>query len=56
MAGTYTWSASYSGDGNNNAVSDGSAGNGGADGGQPGQPDDHHHAQPDQRHAGHHAR
>ena len=46
MAGTYTWTCSYTGDGNNNAASR-QGRRGGADGGQPGQPDDHHDPQPD---------
>ena len=38
VAGTYTWSASYAGDGNNNTAIDQRRRR--ADGGQPGQPDD----------------
>ena len=40
VAGTYTWSATYGGDANNSTVTEtGSATNGEADRGQPGQPD-----------------
>ena len=55
MTGTYQWDATYSGDTNNNAVSDNNAANEQVDG-QRGQPDDHHDAQPDHGHAGHDAR
>ena len=54
VTGTYQWDASYSGDTNNNTASDNNAADRAGDG-QPGQPDDHHHPQPDHGHAGHDA-
>ena len=51
VAGTYTWSAAYSGDANNKVASEtGQRHQRRADGGQRGQPDDRHDGQPG-RHA-----
>ena len=50
MTGTYQWDATYSGDTNNNTVSDNGAGNEQVTVGR-GQPDDQHRAQPHDGHA-----
>ena len=52
VTGTYQWNATYSGDTNNNTVSDNNAASRAGDR-QPGQPDDHDDAEPDHGHAGH---
>ena len=53
VVGTYQWAASYSGD-SQQPPGPGPGWRVRAGHGEPGQPDDRHHARPDQRHAGHH--
>ena len=52
VTGTYQWDASYSGD-TNNSVGQREQRRGRAGDGEPGQPDDHDHPEPDHGHAGH---